>query len=375
MAGMEYLVEMRARSAEDDGQAAIAAAGQVGRARPGESRLRWERRNRCGGTGWCVLPGRHQELHHAVVVGEGDTAGGESSNRPGVGRVLVRAVEVPAEGGFGVFQNTNSLRSGWQRCCTAVFAAGALAKVSQQPTDPCRRGRANSDGAEEGAVDGGDAESWEFAQKTLADLSNERLGQKLEATLGEAAFYGPKIDFQARDALGRTHQVATIQLDLVLPQNFDLSCINEQGEDERIVMIHAAIAGSLERFISVLLEHTAGRLPTWMAPEQLRLITVSGEDKEMIDYAHRLAAEARSMGIRVHVDDSAESVGKKIRESSKQKVPYTVVIGEQEVSTNQLSPRIREDLMVGDKEVSMAADNFLQSLSNEIRSRTLKSSM
>ncbi len=222
---------------------------------------------------------------------------------------------------------------------------------------------------------GGDTESWEFAQKTLADLSNERLGQKLEATLGEAAFYGPKIDFQARDALGRTHQVATIQLDLVQPQNFDLSCINEQGEDERIVMIHAAIAGSLERFISVLLEHTAGRLPTWMAPEQLRLITVSGEDKDMIDYAHDLATEARSMGIRVHVDDSAESVGKKIRESSKQKVPYIVVIGEQEVSTNQLSPRIREDLMVGDKEVSMAADNFLQSLSNEIKSRTLKSSM
>ncbi|MCA9348606.1 threonine--tRNA ligase [Candidatus Saccharibacteria bacterium] len=220
----------------------------------------------------------------------------------------------------------------------------------------------------------GEQSKWDEAQATLQDLVNERVGE-VAIGIGEAAFYGPKIDFKAKDAIGREHQVATIQLDFNQPEGFDLTCTNEQSENERVVMIHAAIAGSLERFLSVLIEHTAGKFPVWLAPEQLRIITVSGEDQTMLDYAKELASKANDLGIRVSVDDSAESVGKKIRSSVTDRVPYTIVVGEQEVSSGVLKPRIRDDLRVVEADTELPAENFLQSLANESKSRVLKSSM
>ena len=221
----------------------------------------------------------------------------------------------------------------------------------------------------------GDLGSWEGAQATLQAVAEDKTGKKLNIGIGEAAFYGPKIDFMAKDALGRDHQVATIQLDFNQPEGFDLTCTNESGDDERIVMIHAAIAGSFERFLSVMIEHTAGKFPVWMAPEQLRIITVSGDDSGMIQYAEQLRQKAKELGVRAHVDSAAESVGKKIRSASVDKVPYTVVIGEQEVSSGDLKPRIRPDLKVGEDEPTMQAANLLQSIANESKSRVQKSSL
>lgn len=220
----------------------------------------------------------------------------------------------------------------------------------------------------------GSQEAWDAAQKTLQELVEERVGP-VSVGIGEAAFYGPKIDFQAKDALGREHQVATIQLDFNQPEGFDLTCTNEQGEEERIVMIHAAIAGSFERFLSVLIEHTAGKFPIWLAPEQLRIITVSGEDVAMIDTAQKIAEAAKLLGLRSFVDATPESVGKKIRASVTDKVPYTIVIGEKEVSSGRVTPRIRSDLRVNEVDVEMPYENLLQSIANESKSRVLKSSI
>ena len=160
-----------------------------------------------------------------------------------------------------------------------------------------------------------------------------------------------------------------------MPENFDLTYTNEQGESERIVMIHVAMAGSLERFLSVLIEHTAGKFPIWLAPEQLRIATVSGEDEGMIKLAQEIQSKAHDLGIRAEVDTDAQSVGKKIRESIKEKVPYTLVIGDEEVETGMLKPRVRADLKVGTEDVSLPIDYFFQSLANEAWSITLKSSM
>lgn len=214
----------------------------------------------------------------------------------------------------------------------------------------------------------GSAEAWETTQAQLAELIVEKIGDDYERGIGEAAFYGPKIDFKAKDAIGREHQVATIQLDFNQPEGFDLTCINEQGENERIVMIHCAVAGSLERFMSVLIEHTAGRFPVWLAPEQVRLITVN-QTEELVGFAEKAAEKANELGLRVYVDNNNDSVGKKIRESEKAKVPYTLVIGEKEVEAGEVTPRIRGDLEIKESS-TMKLENFLKTVRNEAKSRT-----
>ncbi len=214
----------------------------------------------------------------------------------------------------------------------------------------------------------GSSEAWESTQAQLAELINEKIGDDYERGIGEAAFYGPKIDFKAKDAIGREHQVATIQLDFNQPEGFDLNCINENGEKERIVMIHCAVAGSLERFMSILIEHTAGKFPVWLAPEQIRLITVN-QTEELIAFADTVAAQAGELGLRVVVDNSNESVGKKIRESEKAKVPYTIVIGEKEVETGETTPRVRGDLTVQEPS-TLKIDNFLKTVHNEAKTRS-----
>jgi threonyl-tRNA synthetase len=215
--------------------------------------------------------------------------------------------------------------------------------------------------------------AWDSTQDQLSELIHEKVGDDFEKGIGEAAFYGPKIDFKAKDALGREYQVATIQLDFNQPEGFDLTCVNEQGENERIVMIHCAVAGSLERFMSILIEHTAGRFPVWLAPEQVRVITVNQTD-ELVSFAHKIEDEAKELGLRIFVDNNNDSVGKKIREAEKAKVPYTLVIGEKEVETGETTPRVRGDLTVQEA-TPLKISNFLKTVRNEARSRTSRTTM
>lgn len=183
----------------------------------------------------------------------------------------------------------------------------------------------------------GDSATWEKAENALKEIAQER-GVQAPIEIGEAAFYGPKIDFKAVDSIGRTWQVATIQLDMNMPERFDLTCINEQGEKERIFMIHAAIMGSITRFMSVLIEHVAGAFPLWLAPVQVALLSVS---ENHTSYCLELSERFEKQGIRTFVDDSNETVGKKIRKSVAQKYPYTLVIGDREIESEELAVRVR----------------------------------
>ncbi len=220
----------------------------------------------------------------------------------------------------------------------------------------------------------GSKDLWDSAQKQLKEAVIKNELEYFEMA-GEAAFYGPKIDFMATDAIGREHQLATVQLDFVQPERFGLEYTNEQGEKQRPIMIHCALLGSIERFLSVYIEHTGGRFPVWVAPEQLRIIQVK-DSEEVVQFVQRLRDEARDKGIRISVDDSNESVGKKIRAAATMKVPYSLVIGEKEVAAGKLMPRVREDLAVeGRAEQSYDVDQFFSSVSNEIKARASKSSI
>ena len=190
----------------------------------------------------------------------------------------------------------------------------------------------------------GDIALWESAQKQLKDAVL-RLGDiDYYEQEGEAAFYGPKIDFMATDALGREHQLATAQLDFVQPERFELEYIDQDGVAQRPVMIHCALLGSIERFLSVYIEHTAGKFPVWVAPEQLRIVKVKDNDaiNQMID---DLAASAKEHGVRYTVDDSNNSIGKKVRAAELYKVPYVIVIGDKEAESGKIGVRIRKDLV------------------------------
>ncbi|TXG78203.1 threonine--tRNA ligase [Patescibacteria group bacterium] len=220
----------------------------------------------------------------------------------------------------------------------------------------------------------GDVTLWDKAQQQIEELAKENnLDYYIEE--GEAAFYGPKIDFMATDAIGRQWQVATVQLDFVQPERFGLEYAAEGGAKGRPVMIHCALLGSIERFLSVYIEHTAGKFPVWLAPEQLRVIQV--KDGEDIDaFTDEIQAVARDCDVRIQVDRSNESVGKKIRNAELMKVPYTVVVGEKELETRQLTPRLRGDLAVeGREDASYPFDGFIKSVANEAKSRVQKSSL
>jgi threonyl-tRNA synthetase len=220
----------------------------------------------------------------------------------------------------------------------------------------------------------GDPEKWASTEAQLLSIVKSKVGDNYIEGVGEAAFYGPKIDFMAKDALGREHQVATIQLDFNQPEGFDLTCVNEQGEKERIVMIHAAVMGSIERFLSVYIEHVAGRFPVWLAPEQVRIITLNQQDT-VVGYAQDLADKAKTLGLRATVDNDNESVGKKIRGAELMKIPYTVVIGEKEIEGGLLLPRIRKDMEVSETHEPRTIDEFLKTVANEAKSRVNKTSL
>jgi threonyl-tRNA synthetase len=219
----------------------------------------------------------------------------------------------------------------------------------------------------------GEALLWEEAQSIIRSLAKQNGLQYFEAE-GEAAFYGPKIDFMATDALGREHQVATIQLDFVQPERFQLEYTTDNGSTQRPVMVHCALLGSIERFMSVYIEHTAGRFPVWVAPEQVRLISVNQEEKTTM-FVDGIVARAKRLGIRVGVDNSNESVGKKIRSAEIWRVPYTVVIGMKEIDSGQVVPRVRSDMKVEAERSPYSIDEFLRTVANEAKSRVTKTSL
>ncbi len=219
----------------------------------------------------------------------------------------------------------------------------------------------------------GASERWETAEAQLKEII-EAKGVEYFDGLGEAAFYGPKIDFIGTDVLGREFQASTIQLDFGQPEGFDLNCIDEKGDKERVVMIHCAVSGSLERCLVLLIEHYGGKFPAWLSPEQIRLITVN-QETATTDFANKLKAQAKKLGLRVTIDNDNESVGKKIRNAELMKVPYTLVLGEKEIETGMLTPRIRKDMEVNPQTESRTIEEFLKTVANEVKSRVSKTSL
>jgi len=209
----------------------------------------------------------------------------------------------------------------------------------------------------------GNPAQWDLAEQACRDAAAS-LGVPYTEEPGEAAFYGPKIDFVVKDVLGREWQLGTVQVDYVLPVRFDLSYTGADGKSHVPVMIHRAPFGSLERFTGVLIEHFAGSFPVWLAPEQARVLPVS---EKVADYARKIVAEMTAKGIRATADLSPEKLGAKIRLAQLEKVPYMIVVGPKEEAANQLSIRSRQH---GDEGV-LAADAFIQRLESEIRDRTL----
>lgn len=195
---------------------------------------------------------------------------------------------------------------------------------------------------------------WQDAEDQIKSILNDA-GVNYTDGLGEAALYGPKIDFMATDSLGREWQVATIQLDLNLPERFDLVCTNEKGEKERVAMIHCAIMGSIERFMSVLIEHYKGAFPVWLAPVQVKILPI-GEGHH--EYAEAIKKKLRSEAIRVEVDRSNESLGKRIRSAKLEKIPYLIVVGDKEVEAQTVSLEHRSGPL-GSKTITEAIETLL----------------
>ncbi len=188
----------------------------------------------------------------------------------------------------------------------------------------------------------GDPGQWATAEGILEEIVKEKNVEYIDG-LGEAAFYGPKLDFLAKDSLGREWQVATIQLDMNMPERFDLTCINEKAEKERIVMIHAAIMGSIERFLSIAIEHFAGAFPLWLSPVQVSVLPIS---EKHLEHAASVAEALKKAGIRVELNTDNDTIGKKIRATETMKVPYAIILGDKDIAASVISVRRRggEDL-------------------------------
>ena len=181
----------------------------------------------------------------------------------------------------------------------------------------------------------GSEENWERAEQAIIDACKEK-GLPAIVEYGEAAFYGPKLDFMVKDALGRRWQLGTIQVDYNLPERFDLEYTGEDNKKHRPVMIHRAPFGSMERFVAVLIEHTAGKFPLWLTPDQVVILPIS---EKFNDYAHRVAADLNAQDIRVQVDDRNEKIGRKIRDNELKRIPYMLIVGEKEAENGEVSVR------------------------------------
>jgi threonyl-tRNA synthetase len=204
----------------------------------------------------------------------------------------------------------------------------------------------------------GRVELWEAAEAALR-RALERSGFAVKVLPGEGAFYGPKIGFDFRDVLERSWTLATVQIDCAMPERFELKYITPEGSEATPVMIHRAVLGSIERFIAILLEHCAGALPLWLAPVQVRLLTVTDDQKE---YADKIVAALAAAGWRAELDGRNEKLGYKIREAQLAKIPYAAVVGDKEVAAGTIAPRRRG----GENLPPMALENFIERLSSEV---------
>ena len=209
----------------------------------------------------------------------------------------------------------------------------------------------------------GDLKNWELAEAGLKEAMDKR-GMKYEINEGDGAFYGPKIDFKVKDAIGRTWQCATIQLDFNLPERFEIKYQDKDGQMKTPVMLHRVIFGSMERFHGILIEHFAGAFPMWLAPTQVAVVPISERHN---DYAQKVYNKLRNMGIRAKLDDRSESMGYKIREALQgNKIPYVLVMGDKEIENNQVAVRIRGIGEAG----TMSVDEFIAKAEDKIKTKT-----
>ncbi|QBD85621.1 threonine--tRNA ligase [Clostridium tetani] len=212
----------------------------------------------------------------------------------------------------------------------------------------------------------GSDEDWEVATNGLKNAL-EGAGLEYKINEGDGAFYGPKIDFHLKDCIGRTWQCGTIQLDFQMPERFDLTYVGQDGEKHRPVMVHRVVFGSIERFIGILIEHFAGAFPTWLAPVQVKVMTITDSQK---DYANKVVNDLKEKGIRVEFDDRNEKIGYKIREAQLQKVPYMIILGDKEVSENKVAVRSRKEGDLG----AISLKEFVAKLNYEIDNRIVENS-
>ena len=208
----------------------------------------------------------------------------------------------------------------------------------------------------------GDSDKWDKAEKACRSAAAS-LGVSFTEEEGEAAFYGPKIDFVVRDVLGREWQLGTVQVDYNLPERFDLEYVGADGEKHRPVVIHRAPFGSMERFCGVLIEHFAGKFPTWLSPTQVHILTIS---EKHIDYANEVGEKLKMAGVRIEIDDSDNTIGKKIRTHRKMQPAYMLVIGDEEISSSTVSIRNR----AGEQVQGVQFDDFMGNLLSEISTRS-----
>ncbi len=207
----------------------------------------------------------------------------------------------------------------------------------------------------------GDEKDWEFAQETLKEAITE-MGKSYVINEGDGAFYGPKLDFHLQDSLGRTWQCGTIQLDMQLPERFELEYTGADGEKHRPVMIHRVVFGSIERFIGVITEHYAGAFPVWLSPVQVKVMPITDRTA---DYAKEVAAKLEAMGVRVETDLRNEKIGYKIREAQMQKIPYMLVVGDREAEAGAVAVRTRAGVDMG----AMPFEDFAAKVTQEIKNR------
>ena len=204
----------------------------------------------------------------------------------------------------------------------------------------------------------GSDENWEKAEQSIVEACQEK-GLDAKVELGEAAFYGPKLDFMVRDAIGRKWQLGTIQVDYNLPERFELEYTGEDNQKHRPVMIHRAPFGSMERFVAVLIEHTAGKFPLWLTPEQVVILPVS---EKYNDYAAQVAKKLDAQDIRVSVDERNEKVGRKIRDNELKRIPYMLIVGEKEAENGEVSVRKQG----GGDQFTLKVDEFGKSITDEV---------
>lgn len=208
----------------------------------------------------------------------------------------------------------------------------------------------------------GDDASWEMAENALKNAIKKAGFDDFVEDVGGAVFYGPKIDIKVSDALGRPWQLSTIQFDFNLPGRFNMTYVDKDGNEQTPFMIHRALLGSLERFISVLIEHYAGAFPTWLAPTQVKILPIADRHQS---FAKKLLKQLSESKIRVELDDRSESIGKKIREAQMQKVPYMIIIGDEEIKKNKLSIRNRK----GKEDHDVKTEKFIEDITKEIKDK------